>query len=206
MEHNAVRDLVLDYCSRGGMQAESETPGILANLPVPEGRRRPTNVLVCRGLQLAPRLPDGSQQASCSRVALDFAIINALGQSHWDDTFREPGAAAEAYTAQKRRHLDTSRKCREAGVLFMPMVLEAQGGMAREAAGVFHRIAAAVAEREHAEVAKVREELLQRLALTRVRANDSAIARRRVARQSPSNIAVANFEAATAHLEEPSEV
>ena len=154
------------------------------------------------GMRLVPRLPDGSQQTSFRKVALDFAIINGLGQGHADDTLREAGAASEAYSVRKRRHLDTARKCQEAGILFVPIVLEAQGGMSREAAGVFHRIAEAVAELEFAEVATVREDLLQRLALVRVRANASAIARRRRVRQSPIDQALAQFEAATAHLEE----
>ena len=201
--HNTVRDLVFDYCKRGNLQAEEEAPGILKDLATPEGRRRPADVLVCNGVRLLDRLPDGSQQTSFRRVALDFAVINALGQGHTDDTFREAGGAAEAYSERKRRHLGTARKCREVGVAFVPMVLEAQGGMSRATSGILRKISEAVAEVEHSEAASIREDLLQRLALVRARANASAIARRRVVRQASVDQAVAQFEAATAHLEEP---
>ena len=60
-----------------------------------------------------------------------------------------------------------------------------------------------MAEVERTDAAKVREDLLQRLALARVRANAQAIARRRAVKQAPVDMAVAQFEAATVHLEEP---
>ena len=149
-----------------------------------------------------PRLPDGSQQTSCRKVALDFAVINALGQGHRDATLREAGAAAEAYSRRKRLHLDTAKKCHDAGVYFMPVVLEAQGGMSGEAAGVFHRIAAAVADLEGTKAKKVEEELMQHLALIRARSNASAIARRRAGQRSLGDRAVAQFGAMMTHLEE----
>ena len=92
---------------------------------------------------------------------------------------------------QKELYLDTAKKCRDAGVLFMPVVLEAQGGMSRDAAGIVHKISAAVAEMEHTDTAKVREEFLQHLALIRTRSNASAIARRRDVQRSAGDRAVA---------------
>ena len=85
----------------------------------------------------------------------------------------------------------------------MLVVFEAQGGLSREVVGIVHKTAGAVAELEHTDPTKVREDMLQWLALVRGRANALAIASRRAVRHSPVNVAAAQFEAATAHLEEP---
>ena len=58
------------------------------------------------------------------------------------------------------------------------MVFEMQGGMSKEAAGVLHGIAAAVANIEASDPAKVKEELLQRLSLTIARASGGRVSRR----------------------------
>ena len=85
----------------------------------------------------------------------------------------------------------------------MPVVFEAQGGMASEAVGTIHKIALAVAEVEQEDPAKVKAEFLQQLALVRVRANDVAISRRRAGKPSPMNMVMAQLEAATKFLKEP---
>jgi hypothetical protein len=112
-------------------------------------------------------------------VALDFAVINALGVGHWDETFRAPGAAAEAYDARKRSYQDTAAKCEAAGVRFQPIVCEAQGGITKAAGAVLHSIAGAVAIAEDLDPVKIREEMFENISLAIVRANARAIARRR---------------------------
>jgi hypothetical protein len=113
------------------------------------------------------------------KVALDFAVINALGPGHWRQTFDEAGAAELAYDAEKRRHRDTATKCAAAGLVFKPMVASAQGGMTPAMGSIVHRIAKAVATVEGTEPEAVRKDMFERIALTISRANARAVARRR---------------------------
>ena len=96
VEHNNVRDLVFDYCKRGLLQPDLEAAGVLRDLPCPQAKRRPADILVCSSAVLATSLPDGGRSFRFPRVALDFAVINALGAGHWDLTFWQSGASAEA--------------------------------------------------------------------------------------------------------------
>lgn len=184
VEHNDVRDLVHDYCKRGLLRPELEAQGVLRDIPTPDGRRRPADVLVCAGAALIPRLPDGSRALGPTRVALDFAVINALGPGHWNETFRKSGSAAEAYADKKRSYLDTASKCEAAGVRFQPMVFEAQGGMTSQAGSVLHAIAGAVAVAEDGDQIKIREELFEKISLLTMRANARRIRRRRIGREA----------------------
>ncbi|CAE8614264.1 unnamed protein product [Polarella glacialis] len=191
VEHNSVRDLVHDYCRRGLLRPQLEAQGVLRDIPLPDGRRRPADVLVCSGSVLVQSLPDGSRPVGPNSVALDFAVINALGPGHWEETSRQPGSAAKAYADRKRRHLDTASKCEAAGVRFQPMVFEAQGGMTSEAGAVIHAIAGAVASAEDADQQKIRVEIFEKISLLIMRANARRIGRRRVKDDSGSAEAAA---------------
>jgi hypothetical protein len=179
--HNLVRDCVYDYCRRGRLEPKLEAPGLLGLPALPGGLRRPADVLVCCGRALEPELPDGSRATRFRSVALDFAVVNAMGQGHWNETAQEAGRAAEAYAAQKRSHQNTEAQCSAKGIRFQPMVMEAQGGLSRECSATIHKIAEAVASAEHRSTSVVREEIFQRLALIRARGAHSALARRRQA-------------------------
>ena len=126
--HNTVRDIVEDYCKRGRLRPEAEAPSLLRGISVPDARRRPADVLVCSASCLARILPDGAR-ALGRKVALDFAVINAVGRGHWTETFQKSGGAEECYSTRKCRHQDTQAKCQEAGLEFQPMVMSTQGGM-----------------------------------------------------------------------------
>ena len=138
-----------------------------------------------------PRLTDGSRPLGPTRVALNFAVINALGPSHWNETFQKSGSAAEAYANTKRRHLDTAAKCEAAGVRFQPMVFEAQGGMTSEAGAVLHAIAGAVAAAEAGDQVRIREEIFERISLLIMRSNARRIGRRRGNGEAAENMSVA---------------
>ena len=47
VQHNDVRNIVHSFCLRARFSPEKEASGILANLPNPENRRRPADVLIC---------------------------------------------------------------------------------------------------------------------------------------------------------------
>ena len=83
----------------------------------------------CAGMTgLLPALPDGSRPVGLGALALDVAIINSLGASHWDAFLRGPHNAVAAYAQTKRDHLNTAQLCRQAGILFQPLVWDVYGG------------------------------------------------------------------------------
>ena len=184
--HNEVRDIVFDYCRRGGLRPDLEAARLLSDSTLPDGRRRPADVLVVAAAALSPFLPDGSRSCRVQPVALDFAIVNALGQGHWQQTLQHGAAAAEAYSDQKRRHLDTQAKCHAAGIKFQPMVLTAQGAWAKEAWTVLRAIATAVAGKEDRRAAALHLEIAQRIAVAIARSGAKAV-KRRMARPDMAN-------------------
>ncbi len=179
LEHNDVRNIVYSFCERARLHPEREASGLLSDLPNPEGKRRPADVLVCSSVIFAKKLPDGTLERMPARIALDFAVINALGRGHWRETFGQAGAAAEGYAERKRRYRNTARRCEEAGVRFQPVVFEAQGGMTKDAGAILHTLANAVATAENGDPKQCKEDLLQRISLAIARHGASAIKRRR---------------------------
>ena len=174
--HNQVRDIVYDYCKRARLRPVLEAAGVLHGAAV--ARRRPADILLPQPGALLDRLPDGSWRPPPGPLALDFAIINALGSSHREATRQAPAAAAGAYDTHKRRHQRTDQLCQVAGVAYQPIMLEAQGGYAKDAIAVLHRPATAVAVTEGADAASIRDRLLQQLAVTVARASARAVRRR----------------------------
>ena len=161
-------------------------------------------MLILSGSCLGSVLPDGSRRVTSGNVALDFAIINALGQGHWQETLSSPALAAENYALRKRHHEDTEDKCRAAGVHFIPMVVEAQGGMTAEAAGVFDGISSAVASAEGLPKNVIRDGLLERISLLLWRCSGQSIIRRLAQDTSEDNSAVKLAMDAARLLEAPS--
>ena len=186
LQHNDVRNIVHSWCERARLNPEKEASGLLANLPEPESRRRPADVLACSAALFAKKLPDGTLERMPPRIAFDFAVVNSLGRGHWRETLGEPGAASNSYTEKKRAYRNTAQQCELAGVRFQPMVFEAQGGVSKDAAQILHTLAHAVARAENADPTRCKQDLLQRVALALARHGASAIKRRRV---PPSNAA-----------------
>ena len=139
---------------------------------------RPADILVIPHLALARQLPDGSRAVRAERVCFDFAVVNALGQSHWAQTASGSGRAAEAYDQQKRGHNRTEERCREHGLTFLLVVLEQQGGNSGAANAAVRAVAEAVATREGIDPAEVKRDMEYRLSLVLARATASMIQRR----------------------------
>ncbi|CAK9092764.1 Pentatricopeptide repeat-containing protein [Durusdinium trenchii] len=95
----ALLDLLHDYCARAQLRPQAEVPGLL------DGRRRPADIFLRGGVGLLPALPDGSRPVGLGALALDVAIIHALGPNHWNDTLRGAPDAATAYAQRMREHL-----------------------------------------------------------------------------------------------------
>lgn len=144
--HNGLRDLLLDYCTRAQLRPQAEAPGIL------DGHRRPADILIRRGAGLLPRLPDGSRPL-LEPLALDVAVINALGESHWDETLRGSHEAVSTYAQHKRLHLQTESTCRQAGVTYYPLVWDIHGGSTPETRAWLHPCAGRALRRRRAAAA-----------------------------------------------------
>ena len=78
---------------------------------------------------LVIRLPDGSRPHSTSPLALDIAIINNLENNYWDETRQAGGTAYFQYARRERQHNRTEAFYLAAGVQYLPLVWEAQGGL-----------------------------------------------------------------------------
>ena len=120
--------------------------------------------------------------ASHQRIALDFAVINALGQQHRDQTLVAPLQAAVAYSDRKAAYQNTREQCEAEGVTFEPIVFEAQGGIEPRGAAILHRIVGAVAAAEGTDATRLKSEMLRRLAVIIARASARAIHRRQAPR------------------------
>ena len=131
--YNATRDLLYDYCQRAQVRPQLEVPGILP------GRRRPADILVRGAAGLFPRLPDGSRPHGLAPLALEVAVMNALGEGYWDEIRRHSSAAASGYAARKRVHNPTATACDQIGAVYLPLVWEAQGGCIKEIRAFLHQ-------------------------------------------------------------------
>ena len=178
IQHNAVRGVYHDFCSRGRLRPESEAPKVLADVLGKEDRHRPADILCVPALVLAQRLPDGSRAVRTEPVCFDFAVINALGASHWASTCVAPGRAAEDYAADKCARNSTESLCLAAGYRFWPVVHEVQGGTCKAADAAQRAIADAVAEAEGRSSSDVRREMRERIALVVARCPAKAVAKR----------------------------
>ena len=141
-----------------------EAPGLWADHSEAD-RHRPADVLVMPHLALARVLPDGSCAVRTERVCLDFAVINALGSTHWADTSAEGGRACESYDAAKRTRNRAEARCAERGLTLWPVVFEQQGGTSRRADAAIRGVARAVGDREARDEATVRREMRHRVAV-----------------------------------------
>ena len=177
--HTVVRNTILDYCLKGRLKAVPEKAKLLEDVVPTEANRRPADILVLSAGWLAPMRPDGNRSYRSEPVALDFAIVNALGAGHWKTTFLNGGgSAAEEYGRHKRKFKDTEVNCAKAGVQFQPVVFEAQGSVPRETQEVVKAIAEAVGRVELRDSGKVTNEIYHRIAVAIARANARAIGRR----------------------------
>jgi hypothetical protein len=177
-EHNAVRDVIFDFCERGRLRPKLEEPNLLASGSQANSRERPADVLVIPHIALARQLPDGSRAIRAERVCFDFAVINALGANHWSLTADVGGQAAEEYDSFKRRRNNTEERCAQQGLRFWPVVLEQQGGMSKAADTALRAIAVAVATCEGLDEQVIRRAIMQRISVVIARSVGSRVARR----------------------------
>ena len=166
--HNATRNKGFNFAKTAGCNPELEKPDLLLP-PRPEEttntQRRPADVFLPTWTHGLP-------------AALDFAITAPQRQDVMARAARSALTAAAEYCATKRSFEDTQLQCDAAGISFLPMVAETTGAWAPESLAVWSQLAAATAVRQGREVAAVRREMLQSLAVTIRCANAKACLRR----------------------------
>ena len=96
--------------------------------------------MLCRAQDI-----DTAGVAGAGRVALDVGIVCPQAASHLANAAAEPLGAAEEYVRTKCARGDVERRCREAGVVFQPLIFESTGGVSVEADRVLKPLNKAVA-------------------------------------------------------------
>ena len=151
-----------------GLGVEVEKPGLLPLRPDGDGaedggrgagHRRPADAWVAQwGLHGA--------------AALDLAVTSGLRTGAvLSESARSGVAAAEAYEARKRTHLQTEQHCKAEGLQFIPLVAETAASTWRQLAGL---IAARSGDNPGVEA----DRLLQSLSVVLQRENARAVLRR----------------------------
>eukprot|EP00665_Eupelagonemidae_sp_cell47_P004116 gene4116-biopygen1896 len=131
------------------MHPEMEKPGLLRPRPLvgtveedgkpqmggsrgPEGRR-PADVFLPRWNLGLP-------------ACLDFAVTSGLRMGSLAESAADGSAPTTSYAVRKRSFLDTDSHCRDEGLSFIPMIMEASGGSwGPDARKMFHELSKAAA-------------------------------------------------------------
>eukprot|EP00660_Eupelagonema_oceanica_P019390 gene19390-biopygen10461 len=127
--HNFLRNTAFRLAHAAGLRPELEKPGLLRPRPCIGTVGTICTLLGSRGA--AARRPADAFLPSFrlgSRAALDFAVTSGLRNGFVFLSAADGGSAVGAYEARKCMHLDTAAHCKEDGILFIPMVVEACGG------------------------------------------------------------------------------
>ena len=114
------------------------------------------------------------------RVALDVGIVCPQAMGHIREAAGGALGAAEEYVRTKCSRAEVEQRCREAGVIFQPMIFESFGGVACEAERVIKSLNKAVAVNEDSSQEVVATLFWQRVGIDILRGNCRAF-RRRVA-------------------------
>ena len=178
--HHAVREVVLRWADRAGLQPERETPEVLLPQRPEDSRlaaRRPANIF----------LPFFGG----SPTALDIAITAPQRRESLLEAGKQGGAAAAAYARVKAQHLQTATACEEQGVRFQPMVFESTGAFDISTGQVLQQLARAVAARAGGNTSVLHDQLLQELCSTIRTFRARAALRRRVELSENTGVAAA---------------
>ena len=110
---------------------------------------------------------------------MDFAVTSGIRQNTAHASIQDASHAVTAYEDFKRNHLDTARLCTEGSFSFVPMVVEANGGVwGPSALKIFSELAKtqSVYSGEHRD--KILGQLYQNLDVVLQRENSRAILKR----------------------------
>ena len=106
-------------------------------------------------------------------------MTSGIRQSTAHASIQDASHAVAAYEDFKRNHLDTARLCTEEGFTFVPMVVEAHGGMwGPSARKIFSELAKTKSVHSGEQKDKILGQLYQNLDVVLQRENSRAILRR----------------------------
>ena len=105
-------------------------------------------------------------------------ITSPVQQSILQQASLTKGAAAKAYEARKRQHLNTEALCAQQGIQFLPIVAECTGGWGEDSLKSLRHLARASADRRGRDQKQVLTELLQSLCIIIRSAKARAVLRR----------------------------
>ena len=130
-----------------------------------------------------------------SPACLDLAITSPFRRDYVQAASETAGAAAEAYEAFKRAHLDTAADCVAQGMAFIPMVAERTGGWGKSGICTLKALARAQASRSGEDIGPILALQLSRLCAA-VRQNGARAVLRRSAPPAASSQQAATMAAA----------
>ena len=115
---------------------------------------------------------------------MDIGIICPQAACHLDAASREALGAAEKYVTTKCARGDMERRCREAGIVFQPLIFESLGGVSREADRVLKCLNKAVAVNTDSSEQEVATRFWQRMGIDMLTGNYRSFQRRVTSRDS----------------------
>ncbi len=136
-------------------------------------RKRPANVLLCRAQDI--RVGRGNGGAA-GRVVLDVGIICSQAAGHLGAAAGVMGAAEE-YARAKCSRPEVEERCRQAGVVFQPMIFDSLGGGSSEAERVIKSLNQAVADNTDSPIGEIATRFWQRISIDMQRAGRRAFSR-----------------------------
>ena len=110
LRHNAIRDAIYRFATRGRLDPALERVGLLAEAGVLLDLQRPADVLIDRALNSQP---SGLGAPPLVKLAIDNQFINTLGADHLEAASRDPLGAAEAFHDHALTVQQTAAGCME---------------------------------------------------------------------------------------------
>ena len=122
--HKLIRYEVFHFCQSARLNPELERPGLLQPRPLagslqesgseraPNADRRPADVYLPRWRRGTP-------------AALDLAVTSGLRRDLVERSAEDGSIAVKLYEDYKRTYLDTEAACQEEGIMFIPLICEA---------------------------------------------------------------------------------
>ena len=156
--HNLLRDIIFETAASAALAPSREGRHLL-----PGRAARPADVLL-------PRWSDGKD------TALDVTVTSSLASSHVVGAAANAGSALEK--AYDRKVQGAAEACRQQGLAFVPLALEALGGFHRVTVRQVKMLATALARHTGQEEGEATRHLFQRLSLGLMRGNAALLVSR----------------------------
>ena len=153
--HNNIRDIVYKAASRAFLNPRREVPDVIPNSPL-----LPADILI----------PNWSQGRAC---AIDVSVSNPLSTINTATTANNPGSTLERRIASKRAKYETLLD--EAGITFIPFVMETTGGLHELAIKTIKKIASGIAAQGTMDYRTAKRQLVQQISICLQRFNATAI-------------------------------